>query len=276
MSVDDLLLERLAARGGTAVDANSVPDYGHTFVLFESGPEIYGAYTGSDGESVWFNQWFEGPRAWAEMLTANSPVDWVKLGSLVVKHLDDERFAGFEHDVTCSLVEFAGRLAGGDADGEHSVVLCRPGVAESFDFQSDAFTPMIFGHDDPFDENYVFANKLGRLYRAEYAEGDVLDLIGYGYCWSDERRSYEAVLSPRAYKCRPERAIVVDDAMWHGLHVDRLDFPDEETPDFLCLHVSFRRTHNEPGTHVLPLTGVVGHDDCLSAYSAVGGREVTA
>ena len=177
------------------------------------------------------------PHASASVLGPLVGVGNVKRLSLSVKYLDGEISIGRYDRVSGFLVEQARALVGGDAEYQLSAVVCRPGVAERLDLQSDAFTPMLPDDRDPFDEGCMLGESLSYLCGMDPARpGAVYERLGYVKGWLDEGRAYQTVLSPYAYVRRPDRSIIVSDDCWNAL-IEAFDVPDEQALDCLCLAI---------------------------------------
>lgn len=151
-----------------------------------------------------------------------------------LKHHADVRV---EDRMARFLVEASRALVGGDAEYQLSAVVCRPGVAERLDLQSDAFAPMLPDDRDPFDEGCMLGESLSYLCGMDPARpGAVYERLGYAKGWLDEGRAYQTVLSPYAYVRRPDRSIIVSDDCWDAL-IEVFDVPDEQALDCLCLAI---------------------------------------
>lgn len=177
------------------------------------------------------------PHASASVLGPLVGAGNVKRLSLSVKYLDGEISVGRYDRVSGFLVEQARALVGGDAEYQLSAVVCRPGVAERLDLQSDAFAPMLPDDRDPFDDGCMLGESLSYLCGMDPARpGAVYERLGYAKGWLDEGRAYQTVLSPYAYVRRPDRSIIVSDDCWNAL-IEVFDVPDEQALDCLCLAI---------------------------------------
>ncbi len=138
-------------------------------------------------------------------------------------------------DVVAGFLVEAYRLVGRD-DGQHesSVVVCRPGVAETLDLQSDAFAPVCGVHGDALGDGYQAADHLCAVVVAEQVV-----VAGVYFVWHDERTCCEAVAGPCAYQRRPERVVEVDEGLWERIVPAVTDLFGQQCPDFLCLHMRF-------------------------------------
>lgn len=177
------------------------------------------------------------PHAGAPVLASAVGVGTVKKLSLSVKYLDGEISVGRYDRVSGFLVEQARALVGGDAEYQLSAVLCREGVAERLDLESDAFAPMLSDDRDPFDDGCMLGEDLAYLCGMDPARPGVeYERFGYVKGWLEEGRAYQTVLSPYAYVRRPDRSVIVSDDCWNAL-VEVFDVPDEQALDCLCLGV---------------------------------------
>lgn len=214
----------------------SGPDMGYPCDVVRAPRRVLGRAILSemDGEPVRLADYADRPLAVPGCLAAGAEVDQAAGSRGVVVdlyHGDDVRW----QDVVAGFLVESQRLVGRD-DGQHeaSVVLCRPGVAEALDLESDAFTP-VFRCD---------GDALGDGYRAQGHLCGVLDAVrhesvGCLFVWHDERACYEAVLSPRAYQRRPKRVVVVGEGLWQAVVPAMLDLFGQQCPDFVCLHLRF-------------------------------------
>ena len=158
-----------------------------------------------------------------------------------VLYLDDEEDVRLAHRVSRFLVEVNRRHVGRRAQYKRSMVLCRPGVAETLDLQSDAFAPVARPHGNGMDLRYVPPDKPCGVVTA-----DGFVALGYMLGWTDEGAAYNAVLGPRPYEARPEETVVVPDVLWErGVPAVR-DLLGEQPPDFLCLDLIDNRFEPEP------------------------------
>lgn len=187
-----------------------------------------------DGEPVRLADYADRPLAVPACLVSGAQIGQaVGARGVVVDlyHGDDVRWK----DVVAGFLVQAQRLVGRD-DGQHeaSVVLCRPGVAETLDLESESFAP-VFRCD---------RDALGDGYRAQGHLCGVLDAVrhesvGCLFVWHDECTCYEAVISPRAYQRRPERVVIVDEGLWQTVVPAMLDLFGQQRPDHVCLHLRF-------------------------------------
>lgn len=67
--------------------------------------------------------------------------------------------------------------------------------------------------------------------------------LGVFHVWTERGTTYQAVLGPCAYECRPEKALTLPDELWSRNESWMRDFFEQETSDFLCLGVVSRRTN---------------------------------
>lgn len=177
------------------------------------------------------------PHAGAHVLASSVGVAGVERLSMAIKRLEDKIAIGWYDSVSGFLVEQARALVGGDAEYQLSAVLCRPGVAERLDLQSDAFAPMLSDDRDPFDDGCMLGYRLSYLCGLHtVGAGEKYERLGYVQGWLDEGRAYQTVLSPYAYVRRPDRSIIVSDDCWDAL-VEAFDVPDEQALDCLCLAI---------------------------------------
>lgn len=122
----------------------SGPDMGYPCDVVRAPRRVLGraVLSGMDGEPVRLADYTDRPLAVPGCLAAGPGVDQTAGARGVVVdlcHGDDVRWK----DVVAGFLVQAQRLVGRD-DGQHeaSVVLCRPGVAETLDLGSDAFAPV--------------------------------------------------------------------------------------------------------------------------------------
>lgn len=245
--------------------------------------------TDTYGNAIRLSDYAKGPDGHSLILEQGELDHVGQFGAVMVRDLHDERDIAVKDRVTGFLIQASRLVVGDDAGDEFSSVLCGPRVAEHFDFESDAFAPVVGVDRDPLDVSDFVADELAGLVTLKFRK-----IVGCAAAWADEGSSYEAVLSPGAYKRRPDRAVVLGDVLWRGLSEWYPDLLGQELGDFLCLHVIRRRMDVKPAwmrtadeilksadkaveaVHVLPLTGVVDNHDVAPFEHGVDGREVTA
>lgn len=169
-----------------------------------------------------------------------------------IRDLKDERDMRWKHRVAGFLVQSARLVVRGHAQYETSAVLRRPDVAEPFELESDALAPMLPGHDNAVHHGHTPADELEGI--IEPRERERLGVLGV---WTDEGRAYQAVLSPRPYESRPERAVVLDDALWKLIAEPLAEFFPDQCKDFVCLHL-IRDDMNPDGPMFKPFRGRIG------------------
>ena len=165
------------------------------------------------------------------------------------------------------LVHVSGGIVRWNAQDQASVVLCGPQVAIPFDFQSEAFTPVLGDDGDPLDHAAASFEGLRCLVRSQRYEG-----LGVLTVWHDERASYEAVLGPRPYKRRPVQVIRVGQRLWQGFVPAMFDLFGEQVPDHVCLHLVRRWDNPQPGLAFVPLGR--NSEDILDACDETHGPSI--
>ena len=165
------------------------------------------------------------------------------------------------------LVHVSGGIVRWNAQDQASVVLCGPQVAIPFDFQSEAFTPVLGDDGDPLDHAAASFEGLRCLVRPQRHEG-----LGVLAVWHDERASYEAVLGPRPYKRRPVQVIRVGQRLWQGFVPAMFDLFGEQSPDHICLHLVRRRDNPQPGLTFVPLGR--SRDEIPDAFNETHGPSI--
>lgn len=235
--------------GVGAVGAPADPFDGFTLGMPCAGAGFVPVLADAQGRVLRLGQWQECPQAQALALVAQDGPCGVQGPLVLVYDLQDERDRGLEGLVSGFLVECARRWCGGDGQDEVSLVACRPGVAEAFDLKSDAFMPVVRVDGDGLAHGHVSHDGLRGLVCAGGGALAGEHLAGCLYGWSDQGGSCEAVVSPRAYERRPERAVVVD---WPGGHrgFDAcVDLLGEQSAGFLCLDIRRHRSDGELIVH---------------------------
>lgn len=182
---------------------------------------------------------------------------------VVVRDLHDHHDVALKDGVAGFLVEACRGLVGGDGADQCSLVVCRPAVAEHLELESDAFSPVLGADCDPLDQGYVAADHLCGIVSLEPRE-----VLGCYFVWADERSCYEVVLGPRPYKRRPERAVVLSDAVWERSVGAVRDLFGQEPFDCLCLDLVRRRPDVDPG-----FGSVGGHEGEQPAHTRDRGRK---
>lgn len=165
------------------------------------------------------------------------------------------------------LVHVSGGIVRWNAQDQASVVLCGPQVAIPFDFQSEAFTPVLGDDGDPLDHAAASFEGLRCLVRSQRHEG-----LGVLAVWHDERASYQAVLGPRPYKRRPVQVIRVGQRLWQGFVPAMFDLFGEQSPDHVCLHLVRRRDNPQPGLTFVPLGR--SRDEIPDAFNETHGPSI--
>lgn len=165
------------------------------------------------------------------------------------------------------LVQTAGLIGCWNAQNQASVVLCGPQVAVPFDFQSEAFTPVLGDDGDPLDHAAASFEGLRCLVRSQRHEG-----LGVLTVWHDERASYQAVLGPRPYKRRPVQVIRIGQRLWQGFVPAMFDLFGEQVPDHVCLHLVRRWDNPQPGLAFVPLGR--NSEDILDACDETHGPSI--
>lgn len=169
-------------------------------------------------------------------------------GIVVIRDLDAQGDLRWKDVVASLLVHASGRIVRWNTQDQASVVLCGPQVAVPFDFQSDAFTPVLGDDGDPLDHAAASFEGLRCLVRSQRHE-----CLGVLTVWHDERASYEAVLGPRPYERRPVQVIRVGRRLWQGFVPAMFDLFGEKVPDHVCLHLVRRWDNPQPGLTFVPL-----------------------
>lgn len=188
------------------------------------------------GRSIRFAEYGDGPCRFGDRpIQVMKPYEWLADRVYV---FDDEAVASFKDDVTRFVVEACRCFVGGDGDHDRSVVLCREGVAEQLDLSSDAFTPMVGADGNAVRFSYQPCDRLRCVCSTNPAKG-----LGVFHVWTERGATYQAVLGPCAYECRPEKALTLPDELWSRNESWMRDFFEQETSDFLCLGVVSRRTY---------------------------------
>lgn len=188
-------------------------------------------------------------------------------GIVVVRDLDAQGDLRWKDVVAGLLVQVSGGIVRWNAQDQASVVLCGPQVAVPFDFQSDAFTPVLGVDGDPLDHAAASFEGLRCLVRPQRHEG-----LGVLAVWHDERASYEAVLGPRPYKRRPEQVIRIGQRLWQGFVPAMFDLFGEQSPDHICLHLVRRRDNPQPGLAFVPLGR--SRDEILDTFNETHGPSI--
>lgn len=188
-------------------------------------------------------------------------------GIVVVRDLDAQGDLRWKDVVADFLVHVLGGIVRWNAQDQASVVLCGPQVAIPFDFQSEAFTPVLGDDGDPLDHAATSFEGLRCLVRSQRHEG-----LGVLTVWHDERASYEAVLGPRPYKRRPVQVIRVGRRLWQGFVPAMFDLFGERVPDHVCLHLVRRWDNPQPGLAFVPLGR--NSEDILDACDETHGPSI--
>ena len=92
-------------------------------------------------------------------------------GIVVVRDLDAQGDLRWKDVVADFLVHVSGGIVRWNAQDQASVVLCGPQVAIPFDFQSEAFTPVLGDDGDPLDHAAASFEGLRCLVRSQRHEG---------------------------------------------------------------------------------------------------------
>lgn len=231
-----------AAHGFAGGDVGSVGAAGDPVNGFVLGMPCAGSgfvpvLSDAQGRVLRLRDWQQCPHAGALVLFPEQCPGWMQGPLELVYYLYDERDVRLEDQVAGFLVECARRVVGDYGQDEVSVVVCRPGVAETLDLQSDAFMPVCGVYGDGLAHGHVPQDGLRGLV---CAGGDALageHLTGCLYGWAEQGCAYEAVVLPRPYQRRPECTVVVDWAGGHGGFDACLDLLGEQDAGFLCFAV---------------------------------------
>ena len=150
----------------------------------------------------------------------------------MICELQDERDVRWKDCIASVLVHVACGWSGRDAEDEASVVLRGPSSDPLFDAAADAYVPMVSFDCNAVDRCDVSDDELCGVVSVRASEK-----LGVLRVWSDERGSYEAVISPRPYKRRPDRVVFLDGASWRLLREGFADLFGQEFPDEVCLQL---------------------------------------
>lgn len=218
----------------------------------------------SEGHPLGLRDYMERPAG-----VGNDTVDRETAGDgiVVIRDLDAQGDLRWKDVVASLLVQVSGGIVRWNTQDQASVVLCGPQVAVPFDFQSDAFTPVLGVDCDPLDHAAASFEGLRCLVRPQRHE-----CLGVLTVWHDERASYEAVLGPRPYERRPVQVIRIGRRLWRGFVPAMFDLFGEKVPDHVCLHVVRRRDNPQPGLTFVPLGR--SRDEILDAFDEMYGPSI--
>ncbi len=249
----------LAAGGVGSVATSGDPLNGFILGMPCAGSGFVPVLSDAQGRVLRLRDWQECPQAKSLVLFPEQCPGWMQGPLELVYYLQDERDVRLKDEVAGFLVECARRVVGDDGQDEVSVVVCRPGVAETLDLQSDAFAPVCGVHGDGLAHGHVPQDGLRGLVCVGVDALAGKHLTGLLYGWSEKGGSYEVVTLPRPYQCRPERAVVVDWAGGHRGFDACMDLLGEQDAGLLCLDIRRHGTDLDSIVH--------GHDD-----TGEGGR----